>query len=32
MNKKFIENLSEKLEELKDTGLYKSERVITSQQ
>ena len=32
MNKKFIENLSAKLEELKDTGLYKSERVITSQQ
>ena len=32
MNKKFIENLSEKLEELKDTGFYKSERVITSQQ
>ena len=32
MNKKYIENLSEKLEELKDTGLYKSERVITSQQ
>ena len=32
MNKKFIENLSEKLEELKDTGLYKKERVITSQQ
>ena len=32
MNKKFIENRNEKLEELKDTGLYKSERVITSQQ
>ena len=32
MNKKFIDNLSEKLEDVKDAGLYKSERVITSQQ
>mgnify|MGYP003322701695 CR=1 FL=1 len=32
VNKKLIENLSEKLQELKKTGLYKSERVITSQQ
>ena len=32
MNKEFIENLSEKLEDVKGAGLYKSERVITSQQ
>ena len=32
MNKKFIDNLSEKLEDVKDAGLYKSERVITSKQ
>ena len=31
MNKKFIDNLSEKLEDVKEAGLYKSERVITSQ-
>ena len=32
MNKEFIDNLSEKLEDVKGAGLYKSERVITSQQ
>ena len=32
MNKEFIENFSEKLEDVKGAGLYKSERVITSQQ
>ena len=32
MNKKFIDNLIEKLEDVKGAGLYKSERVITSQQ
>ena len=32
MNKEFIENLSEKLEDVKGAGLYKSEHVITSQQ
>ena len=32
MNKEFIDNLSEKLEDVKGAGLYKSEHVITSQQ
>ena len=32
MNKEFFDNLSEKLEDVKGAGLYKSERVITSQQ
>jgi len=32
VNKEFIDNLSEKLEDVKGAGLYKSERVITSQQ
>jgi len=32
VNKEFIENLSEKLEDVKGAGLYKSEHVITSQQ
>ena len=31
MNNEFIDNLSEKLEDVKGAGLYKSERVITSQ-
>tara|TARA_B100001765_G_scaffold214919_1_gene184397 strand:+ start:99 stop:1289 length:1191 start_codon:yes stop_codon:yes gene_type:complete len=32
VNKEFIDNLSEKLEDVKGAGLYKSEHVITSQQ
>ena len=32
MNKKFIDNLSEKQEDVKEAGIYKSERVITSKQ
>jgi len=32
VNKEFFDNLSEKLEDVKGAGLYKSERVITSQQ
>ena len=32
MNKEFFDNLSEKLEDVKGAGLYKSEHVITSQQ
>ena len=32
MNQKFAERIAKDVEEVKDTGLYKTERIITSQQ